>query len=308
MECDTIKERLSEYMDGLLDPEMEARIEAHVLGCETCKEELSSLEAVVSELRSLESVEAPSDFLEKLHARMESRFTFRKLAQFLFVPARTKIPLQAATAAAIVVIIFAGLYTSQPKKQVAMAPEPSPQIQVAQKTTVEMEESRLKEDAYRAEPALEMASAEKPGTKAEPIEWVLVLESDGRPRAQASQEARKAAPAARERVGVDEEEIGMAPAEGVASLRTPTDAAMDAGVTVSQVKEAVRRVGGSVVSVEYNEEAERPQTIIVEISPNEYTSFYEELGRLAPLRATPPTLSEKDTGFIQVRIRFISAE
>ncbi len=90
MDCSAIQELLSEYIDGVLDVKAKKAVEKHVSTCESCNQELASLSAVVEELGSLDQVKAPADFLEKIHERMEPRFSIDRLIRKLFVPFHIK--------------------------------------------------------------------------------------------------------------------------------------------------------------------------------------------------------------------------
>jgi hypothetical protein len=309
MECADIRERLSEYIDGILDSETEARVEEHLGACERCREEFSSLEAVVNELSALESVSAPDDFLEKLHQRIESRFTFRRLIQILFVPARTKIPLEVATAAALVMLIFAGLYIREPKRQLAMAPEESENMGLAQKTAMDRAELPLEEEAGEAEPVFKVALEEK-GKEERPVELVFLLEPDTTRSRYAGRTVPKAAQAP------EEEELS---GEGGLSDMVPLSSGegpeqeipvgrLEPEEMLLSVKELIKHVEGTVVSLKYDEETQQLRTIHAEIPSRNYPFFYQELTRLAPLRAPPQAISEEDQETIPVRITVVAPE
>ena len=118
MDCAAIQELLSEYIDGTLDAKTVQVVERHVSVCEDCKETLASLSAIVEELKTLEPVEPPADFLEKIHQRMEPRFDINRILRKLFVPFKIKIPLQlaAAATASILVVMVLNLQKSEYQK------------------------------------------------------------------------------------------------------------------------------------------------------------------------------------------------
>jgi hypothetical protein len=122
MDCGEIKERLSAYVDDILDAESRAIVEAHLSTCKDCQQELVSLKALVSELGSLESVEPPKDFLDQLHERIEARSWFPRVLRTLFVPMRVKIPLEFAGAVAVAILVFAVLHTQKDQLRLAEAP------------------------------------------------------------------------------------------------------------------------------------------------------------------------------------------
>ena len=148
MECADIKELLSDYIDGALDPQTRAIVEEHLPGCEGCREELMSLKTLIQDLRSLDAVKAPSDFLEKVHERIEGRSRFLKIIHMFFVPMRIKIPLQFATVAATAVLVFIVFNIMQPAKEIIEEPSLSRLIKNGEKSLKDSVESPLKAPAY----------------------------------------------------------------------------------------------------------------------------------------------------------------
>ena len=69
--CSEILEGLSEYLDGGLDAETRARVEAHVRDCDACTRFGGRFAATMARLRqSLTEVSVPSGVAERLRARM----------------------------------------------------------------------------------------------------------------------------------------------------------------------------------------------------------------------------------------------
>ncbi len=122
MKCGEIKERLSEYVDDILDPATKALVDQHLSACEDCQRELASLKALVSELEALDSVDPPKDFLDQLHERMEVRSRFPKILRTLFLPMRVKIPLEFAGAVAVAILVFSILHTQKDQLRLAEPP------------------------------------------------------------------------------------------------------------------------------------------------------------------------------------------
>ena len=153
MDCTRIRELLSEYIDDVLDPDMRARVEKHLDDCRACTEELIALQALVHDLGSLERIRAPEDFLDRLHERLEPRFTSRRLIHLLFVPMRVKLPLEFATAAALLILVFASLQGPGPQRDMAGIPESSKLVQLAKKAPPTRTAPHLKQEAGEATPA-----------------------------------------------------------------------------------------------------------------------------------------------------------
>lgn len=68
---DRFTDRLSEYLDGDLDARDEALIEAHLVGCATCRATLAELRAVVARAVALPATEPETDLWDGIRSRIE---------------------------------------------------------------------------------------------------------------------------------------------------------------------------------------------------------------------------------------------
>lgn len=69
---DRYTDRLSEYLDGDMDPRDEALIETHLVDCATCRATLAELRAVVARAAALPPAEPSADLWPGIRARIES--------------------------------------------------------------------------------------------------------------------------------------------------------------------------------------------------------------------------------------------
>ena len=327
MECAKIKDALSEYIDGTLDAQTEALIGEHLLTCPQCTEELASLKTLIQELGSVESLKAPDDFLEKLHERLETQGSFRKIMRTLFVPGRIKIPLEFATVAAVAVLIFSILYIQQPEKIIQGVPESTTHVKTMEKTSMDMVSPSGKGAALKSKPVLGKTTAEQPAKKQEIIELTLLLEKERSWEAQPSGESLKAAPARQRdaerprtaRLAAPKAEMekdtlkrkrqvtGLAKEKRPVLEEEPRPSFSSLHETFVKVKELILLAEGRTLSVEYGPHIEQPKSIRAEIPVRNYKSFCDKLSRLAILHTFPPPLYKSDSRTIQIRIRFKSS-
>ncbi|MBN1843356.1 MAG: zf-HC2 domain-containing protein [Deltaproteobacteria bacterium] len=324
MECPKIRELLSDYMDGILNEEVKAKVEEHLLTCKGCKEELASLKALIEELGSLDSVDAPADFLENLHKRMETRSRFSRIMRKLFFPWRVKIPLELATAAAMAVLVIAIFRVQQPLQQITDVSKDSTQSGVAKGLEIRTLESTLEKETYKPKPALKADKAEH--FRRQIIELALLLKKEAPTMDYAPSAAMETAPApasrdkkpkmfiqspstARMKTAKPEEERAMASRiGGMAEFEGDADLWFSSfDEILSKVKNLVAHAEGKVVSIEYDKLTERPQSIHAEIPAKDYSFFCKKLQLLGDFETPPPTLSEDDHETISIRIRFISS-
>jgi hypothetical protein len=70
MRCKDINLLLSEYVDGVLEPDRVEMLEAHLAKCEHCRRELEYIRETVALLQELDEVAPPDDLLQRVHARL----------------------------------------------------------------------------------------------------------------------------------------------------------------------------------------------------------------------------------------------
>ncbi|HXX56728.1 MAG TPA: DUF2275 domain-containing protein [Thermodesulfovibrionales bacterium] len=123
MDCKTIQESLSAFIDGALSAEEKLLVEEHLKSCSKCGEALGDLRKTVERVRQIEEVEAPPWLAEKIMARVRSeRPPKRGLFRTLFYPLRIKLPIEACAAILIAVVAMHILKPMQPEMRLAKAP------------------------------------------------------------------------------------------------------------------------------------------------------------------------------------------
>lgn len=114
--------RLSEYIDGYLTPEERHMVDSHLETCPKCSQELSALKDYLTLMHSLGRVKAPPSFAEDLAGRIKKPSLFTRLAWRFAKPFPVRIPLGAAGALAVLLVLifsYVEFFTHRPS-----APEP----------------------------------------------------------------------------------------------------------------------------------------------------------------------------------------
>lgn len=71
LECKHVWERISEYLDGTLSPEVLAEVQNHLEHCEICSAILDSTRNIIVLTADDRVFELPVGFSERLHARLD---------------------------------------------------------------------------------------------------------------------------------------------------------------------------------------------------------------------------------------------
>ena len=341
MDCAEIKERLSAYVDDVLDAESKAVVEEHLSTCKDCQQEMVSLKALVRELGSLESVEAPRDFLDQLHERIEARSWFPKILRTLFVPMRVKIPLEFAGAVAVAILVFAVLHTQKDQLRLAQAPEGLKQERTGEQVAtvrsqaeapgrlmedrtykergVELFGEGMKEEPYSRPRLASKPEEEKmgkevvadtlkqavkdqvPPPKRESIELALVMKKEIRPESLAPGAAMEAAPAPKKKM-----RRSLALPQAAPSAKPERDEEVDD--YLSKLTKLIELVGGEVVSVDYDERTKALASIRAQIPASQIPTFYNKLKELGDLRTPPEAVTGKGHEVLPVSIRLLPSE
>jgi hypothetical protein len=283
MNCEEVKELLSEYLDGVLDPKTKTLVDEHLSACKGCQEELASLKALAHELGSLESIAPPRDFLDQLHERMEQRSPFPKILRALFVPLRLKIPLEFAGAVAMAILVLSLLHIQQGSYRTAEAPVSLTKERVSEKGALESRQEDLKDEAFKPQRAHRTAISGKLPQKKEQIELALIVKPALVPETPAPGSAMKAAPSLSAHPGIDENDEDF----------------------LLRLTGIIEHVGGSVVSIDYEKSSTRPESIHAEIPSEHLTIVYSRLGELGDLQGAPGAVTGNEQGLIKVRIRLL---
>ncbi|MBW2409183.1 MAG: DUF2275 domain-containing protein [Deltaproteobacteria bacterium] len=337
MRCSHAKELLSSYLDGRLDKESSIQLEEHLAGCDACRRQMDALAMLVNELRGLEPVKAPPDFLDQLHTRLDPRPRRRNLVKKLFHPLRIKIPLELASAAALALLIVAVIGIQKEEKPIFQ----KPQVAVTRSTLeAEADSNRLSRPLEKAGP---MPTAKQHGgdraeTKIKPIVLAMILKSGPPDRLgdtrifedAASESARGKATGLAESKDRSlthfpkQKRADQRPAEDEirerASVESPSAAAslrqneqeiketrrLNLDETLSRVHTLIRSLGGNIFSEKETVQLQDVKQITVAIPADRYSEFIDELRRIAPFQTSPPPPPmTTDQDSIRIHIRFI---
>lgn len=107
MKCIDVKNLLTDYIDNDLDINTKKEIKAHIAICEDCKNELSFLRLYKLDMSSLDKLQAPMNFLDNVHKRIEEPETLLNKIKKISILSRIKLPLEiTATCFVIFTVIF----------------------------------------------------------------------------------------------------------------------------------------------------------------------------------------------------------
>ena len=96
MEHNHIRHKLSEYIDGSVTGEEQAKIEAHLKTCLQCSGALEELRKTVEHVKTVEEIEPPAWMTQKIMAKVHAEAEEKKtLFKRLFFPLAVKLPVQA---------------------------------------------------------------------------------------------------------------------------------------------------------------------------------------------------------------------
>ena len=309
MECSQIHELLSAYVDDVLSPKEREQLEEHLSVCPACTEELQALEAYLGAMHSLRRIDAPADFIQSVHDRIEKTSFLRRLVKKIFVPVHIKIPLElAGVVAALLIAVFSYHEVNLQRKMTAAPPAREESHGIPKERPVQpavetktYDSKALSQDENRAQRSMGM----------QPIELVLWIGSEkdqDRTRREpakssaAEQQLVPAAPAPMTSIprsetldqatsALQEEEPQPGKAHSRSILGTAETAnkdqappRRDADKVLSEVRDLVKSHNGTMLPLQPEEKTDAARLIVARIPARNYSIFLEELRHLGRLQ------------------------
>ena len=297
MNCEEIKNRLSEYLDGELDERESKLVGDHLENCPGCAEELAGLKEYFKSIDSLEKAEPPPDFLRQVHARLEGQSVFKTTIKKLVFPIRFKIPLEVAGLAAAAMLILYIMNLSPEKQSAKLIP-----LAASMRTRPETERLPEKSGAVQPRPYPEKLKERAVGRWREPAAppaYNLMELDQAAPLSVLQDEVGGGGPETIAVVLLIEPEIRYAeeksgrgtPLLGMKAKNLQASEAAATGVTkdkmetsspLARLKDLITREGGEIISTE--DQTDLIRRISIKLPPDRYRSFMEKLSGISNLQ------------------------
>lgn len=125
MDCRDARESLSEYIDGMLADAESARMTEHLAHCAACRERYETMSRIRSHMQLMEPVDEPAHFAEKVHERLDRRFSPARMLRQLFLPLQIKLPAAAVILLALFLVYSLGVRDRGPDYEIAVSLVPA---------------------------------------------------------------------------------------------------------------------------------------------------------------------------------------
>lgn len=123
MEHDTIRHKLSDFIDNAVSAADKAEIESHLKSCTICSDALEELRKTVEQVRRIEEVEPPARMTQKIMAKVRVEAEVKKSwYQQFFFPLAVKRPIQAVAVLFLAVTAYYVYQNSNPAEKYSEAP------------------------------------------------------------------------------------------------------------------------------------------------------------------------------------------
>ena len=291
MECTRLKQILSEYIDGTLDTQTATAIKEHLKNCRVCNQEYISMRALINELQSLDSLDAPGDLLKKIHERIEAQSWFDRIRNLLFFPAHIKVPIELSALAATAIIVFFVFNMIQTEEQSTKILSRNGKTKVA-----------MKQEVGYKEPAINRSIFNETGIqhRREPIQLVLLL---------ASQKKDKPIPSENIISVVSDTGPGKEDTTDLGLMSPPLPLPLngrdlgegeeekfpyDQDSVISDINDIVSKIEGRLLSKKYKNGDNYHQHITLEIPAVNYGQFLEKTGQIGSFQTPYPAMIEEE--------------
>jgi hypothetical protein len=330
MDHDSIRNKLSAYLDGAVTPAEKSLIEKHLAECRDCRDSLRELEKTVAQLRNLGDVAPPPWLTVKVMARVREEAGRKRglLRRLLDSTVRWKIPVEAAALVFLTVtgyLVYRNV-SSEVKQLVPMsdgyreeyAPPVSPppvsrkapvlRAPAQKSPSIPMKEKRTAAPAPRTPSAESLPSSIREEASRAPsssAETLYQAEEKGMGyRVQERAASKSASPPS----GMSFPELeDRAPAGMMRSKALPTDgmevlrieiSVADPGSAEREIERATGRSGGVIFRSETDGEE---RVLVVRLQRKSVQGYLERLESIGDFRGTVPTVPDGDDA-VEIRL------
>jgi hypothetical protein len=302
MECGEIREKLSDYIEGLISSEEKRSIDEHLMSCEMCSEYLSDLRKTVNYVQNLEEISPPQWLTERIMTKVRSESQPKKgILERLFYPLHIKLPIEAVAAVLVIVISIYMFKAFLPE----IKPEMHTEVSKAPSENRAPETLSLEKDKISSEnkPAPAKPS-EQPMIAKEPEPPAGKSKESFKPSPMFSKRQNEAAPSAGS-VAKSEQEGASSykRAESLFDEKENVNLNINAQNIDSASKEtekALTELGGRVIKTE---SFEGKNIIAAEIDSKKLSELIEKLNPIGLVKKE--TISETEEGNIKIKIEIV---
>ncbi|HEY3302114.1 MAG TPA: zf-HC2 domain-containing protein [Candidatus Binatia bacterium] len=143
MNCPEVQELFSDYLDARLAPSHASLLKEHLGFCSACRQELEALRSTVTLICSLGEIKTAPDFLIQVNRKIDSGWKLGHLWRWAFVPAKIKLPVEAAALLIVTTLAFYVYRSSELSQESAILFKKSPKTSEEEKRRMaELDPSR----------------------------------------------------------------------------------------------------------------------------------------------------------------------
>jgi hypothetical protein len=337
-----VKDKLSEYIDGMLSQEATSTVKEHLNRCPDCMEEYEEMVKIIEHMNQMESIETPEFFVEKVHDRIEKPSSVKRLVKGLFYPLRIKVPLELAgvAAAALLVIYIVGIRGKQHVYELAYAQRSQPlsaiqdqELEIGAEVDeaatlgkkaqpeLELEEEKIDRQYKRLEAKDAVASSKKELPTLAPQEKRMDKQAkveEIAPSSKMVQEKKERGlepqvETIKRKAQIEAEAPRQAKAQRREDPRlemvdkekgeAKRDAPQKATSREENLQNVITALGGKIIELEYNKNTQVLESIKIEIPAEKYQKLIQTLEEKGEIQKPHPAIKEQDQEIIQIQIK-----
>jgi len=283
MKCKRVHELLEEYARDELSGRESSIVKLHLETCSRCREHYVFLRKYLEEVKAMPGYRAPDNFIESLNKRIHEAnkgFSFSKIFDFMFLPWKIKLPVEAAALLVTGLIIITIYYPLTDR----------PHIQKEDRGNAHYVAENMKAKA----PAISAPAekAEKKTDKPQPvtIQLAFLVHPDKQEMmdlySSSSSNARMSAPVKRRAAAADMQEESVAGEKELLEGTPRSEQPVSPDNVISDIKDMVYRLEGKVLHTQVNE-ATGSADLHVSIPSHRANEFIRDLSTRGTLKDTP---------------------
>jgi hypothetical protein len=322
MECSSVKEKLSAYLEDAVPREERFLIEEHLKSCAECSSALADLHKTIKHIKGLGEVEPPAWMTQKIMTKLREEAQPKKgVFRRLFYPLHIKVPLE-AVAAILVVGIALYIYRDIRTEIRLKAPSEESAPQILQKGITRENEIGATRGPKKVQP--EVTAPERPagapvyGEKEARTDKVEAVprspEPPGSTLLMGEERGKAASIPSNEQAGVLRKEAKQEAAQAAPNLKTLSERKMENSVVTVKVQELegaseeiekiIVTLGGKIIERQ-SQEGRRMFTI--DLKAGKFDELLEKLKLVGDVIKKGPVLKDREEN-IRVSVETVGVQ
>jgi hypothetical protein len=312
MKCSKTRVYLKDYLDDHLNSQLKEQVAGHIASCNDCRKELAFLKSYLEQTKTITKMEAPSDFIAKVHQKIRKSEPTSPSRRPRFFP----LPVPVTAFAGILIVAVLMFYFNNPfqlakNKELVKRPVPAG----IAKTGAKPEDRSVMQyqtpaadgiTTERAKKELNYTLTETRDQKVTgTVVLTLLLKSAVPMESGEKSESETTSPLFSGRTSKSSIDQGLS-GTGQLEQNEATGPPDDLNQVINGIKSLVNSLGGRLDNAKNKPENKSAQLLVIKIPAQNYPQFLAEISKYGQIKKPDQPTNLKEKQMVEIKLDLIN--